>query len=286
MLSQYAVDWQVPQFSDKYFFQPPVIFFKFVGKLGQCWVKKAKKSPEKPINEGFSGYRQLFKLNRAGRLGRDVIEAAVDAGDLVGDPVGDLIQQFPVYMLDGRGDRVFGIDGADDAGPFKSSLSVLDAGRLEGRNDREVLPDRLVEACLGELFAEDGVGLPDRFQSVTGDGTGAADAQAGARERLAVYHGLRQAQGPADHADFVFIEKLDRLDQLQLHILGKASHVVMGFDTVLGLQDIRIDGALAQEADSGQFGSLFIKNFNELTADNLSLLLGFLNACQQIPSCF
>ncbi len=62
MLSQYAVDWQVPQFSDKYFFQPPVIFFKFVGKLGQCWVKKATKSPEKPINEGVSGYRQLFIL--------------------------------------------------------------------------------------------------------------------------------------------------------------------------------------------------------------------------------
>ena len=66
MLSQNAIDWQVPQISDKYFFQPPVFFFKFVGILGQCWVKTALKIPGKPINKGFPGVSQA-QLDRAGR---------------------------------------------------------------------------------------------------------------------------------------------------------------------------------------------------------------------------
>ena len=43
----------------------------------------------------FSGV-QSFKFHRRGRLGRDVVEDAVDVLDLADDAAGDLVEKLPV----------------------------------------------------------------------------------------------------------------------------------------------------------------------------------------------
>ena len=61
-----------------------------------------------------------FPLNRADGLGCKVVEDAVDAFYLVGDAVGDVVQERVGDLLDGGGHGVGGVDGADDGGelPF------------------------------------------------------------------------------------------------------------------------------------------------------------------------
>ena len=131
------------------------------------------------------------------------------------------------------------------------------------------------------VIAQDGVALAERLQAVAGDGARAADTQAGAGERLTIDHVVRQAQFLADDANLVLEEQLDGLDELELKVFGETAHVVVGLDRT-GFDDVRVDGALRQEADAVQLAGLFLEHADEFRADDLTLLLGIRHAGQLV----
>ncbi len=186
-------------------------------------------------------------------------------------------------MLDGHFHNISGVDGADDAGPVEGALAVLDAGGLEVRNNGKVLPYLALKACLGELLAEDRVGFADCLEAVTRDRAYAADSQAGAGERLSVDHIVRKAERFSDYADFVLVEELYGLYELEvLHVFGEAADVVVGLYAVFGFENVRIYGALAEEPDAGKLAGFLSENVDEDAADYLALGLRVGNACESV----
>ncbi len=113
---------------------------------------------------------KLFPLNGGAGLGGEVIEYAVDAGDLGGDASGDVLQQREGDVLDGGGHRVDGIDRAQDDGVGVGAGAVLHADRTEIGYDGEILPDLIRQPVLRKFLAQDGVRLAHGLQPVAGDG--------------------------------------------------------------------------------------------------------------------
>ena len=224
---------------------------------------------------------QLFPLNSTHGLGGQVVEDAVDALDLAGDALGDLVQHLVGDLLDGGGHGVGGVDGADDGGPALVAALVAHADRLDVGHGDEVLPDLTGQTALVELVAQDGVGLTQGLQTVTGDGTQAADTQTGAGEGLTVDHGMGQTQSLADHTDFVLEQQLDGLNQLKLQILGQTANIMVGLNSLLafcsldGLQNVGVDGTLSQEGNALQLAGLVGEDGDELLADDLALALAY-----------
>ena len=141
-----------------------------------------------------------FPLYRRGGLGAHVVEDAVDGGDFGQDAGGNFLEEGPGELLYFGGHGVAGVHGAYHDGPGVDAAAVADAGAGDGRDDGKVLPHGLVEARGGELLAEYRVALAHGLEPVAGDSAGAAHAEAGAREGLAVDHGrgslCRRACGP------------------------------------------------------------------------------------------
>ena len=88
------------------------------------------------------------------------------------------------------------------------------------------------------------------------------------------------AEGTAYSADLVLEQHLQRLHDLEVHLLRKAAHIVVGLDLggdardACRLDNVRINGALGQP--SGIFNGLgiFVEGLHEEPSDNLSLCLG------------
>ena len=99
----------------------------------------------------------LFPLDGAGGFRGEVVEDAVDAGDLSDDALGDVVEERVGDLLDGGSHRIAGVDGTDDDGPVPRALVVADTSGLVIGHDGEVLPYFALEAVLGKLLAEDGV---------------------------------------------------------------------------------------------------------------------------------
>src|SRR5260370_20858105 len=95
---------------------------------------------------------------------------------------------------------------------------------------------------------------------------------------------FRQAQGYPYLAYLVFKQHAQRLNQLQRHLFGQATHVVVRLDARCSsrrimtgtLDHIGIECSLCQENNRApllfQPGSLLLKDANKLLADDLSLL--------------
>ena len=223
-----------------------------------------------------------FVLYCCGRLRCIVIEYSVDAGYFGGDSLYQMVDQLCGQVLYGNLYNVGGVDGADDARPVKCALAVFDAGGFEVGHNSEVLPYFAFQAVLCELFAKDGIGLTNCFETVAGDCAGAAYAKAGAGERLTVYHAVRQAELFADYSDFIFIQKLDGLYQFEIQLFGKSADIVMSLDACFALKDIGINGSLAEELDAFELCSFLCEYLDEFLTDDVALLLGIGNACKQI----
>ena len=99
----------------------------------------------------------LLPLDGAGGFRGEVVEDAVDAGDLGDDALGDVVEERVGDLLDGGSHRIAGVDGTDDDGPVPRALVVADTSGLVVGHNGEVLPYFALEAVLGKLLAEDGV---------------------------------------------------------------------------------------------------------------------------------
>ena len=224
---------------------------------------------------------RLFVFDGSGSFGCEVVEHTVNALDLACYTLRNLVEQRVGDLLDRGAGGVNGIDGADDNRPVKGALAVRDSGGLEVRHDGEILPDLALKSGGSELLAEDRVGLADCLKSVARDCADAADAEAGTGERLTINHAVGQAERLADAAYLVLIEELYRLDELESDVIGKTADVVVSLET-LGLEYVGVDSTLSEEADTVELCALLIEHADELSADDLALLLGVRNAGELI----
>jgi len=73
----------------------------------------------------------------------------------------------------------------------------------------------------------DGVGRAQDLQALTGDLTDDPDRETGARERVTPDDVRRQAELLAHQSDLVLEKRPQRLDQLELEVLGETPDVVV-----------------------------------------------------------
>ena len=109
---------------------------------------------------------RLLELDRAAGLRGEVVQNAADAVDLGGDAVADLLEERPIELGHLGGHGVDRVDGADERRPLVQALVVLHAGDAEVRHGHEVLPNLALKAGVGELLAQDGVGLAQGLQAI------------------------------------------------------------------------------------------------------------------------
>ena len=126
-----------------------------------------------------------------------------------------------------------------------------------GEQHDGALPDLGVEAGGGQLGAHDRVRLAQQLEPVAGDLADDADAEARPRERLAPHDDLGQSQLAADRPHLVFEQGAQRLDELELEVLGQPADVVVALDVggagaAAGLDDVRVERALHEELGSGR----------------------------------
>ena len=109
-------------------------------------------------------------------------------------------------------------------------------------------------------LAGDRVGLAQDVEPLAGDLADDPDAEAGAGERVPADDLRRQAELLADLADLVLEQRAQRLDQLELEVVGQAADVVVGLDVrgagaAAGLDDVRVERALDEELDLCRLGA-------------------------------
>ena len=138
----------------------------------------------------------------------------------------------------------------------------------------------------GELLAGDRVGLAQDVEALAGDLADDPDAEAGAGERVPPDDLGRQAELLADQPDLVLEQRAQRLDQLELEVVGQAADVVVGLDVggagaAAGLDDVGVERALHEERDRAAASAASptisrlggLEDPDELAADDLALLL-------------
>ena len=191
-------------------------------------------------------------------------------------------------LFDGSSHSIGRIHSTDDGRPTLVAHFITDTNALDIGHSNKVLPHFACQTGVVKLFTQDGISLTQGVQSVSGNGTQAADTQTRAGERLTVNHVVRQAQSLTYHADFILKQQLNRLNQFHGHLVGQTTDIMMGLDGLSAfsrlnaLKNVRINGTLSQERDTIQLGSFFIKHLDELSTDDLALALGVSNTCQQI----
>ena len=241
-----------------------------IEKSCHCHHNKSRNNVFTPFLNGFIS----FPLYSGTGLGSEVIEHAVDVFDLCGNALGDVLEQFKRHVFDRGCHGVGRVDGADDDRIGECALAVLHADRPEIRYSGKVLPHFSLQTVLCKLLPENRVGFAYRFETVAGDGSEAAHAESGTRERLTVNHAVRQTEGMADNADFVLEEKLHGFDQLKIILLRQAAHIVVRLHAVLRFEDVGVDRSLTEEADAFELRRFFRENVDEFLADDLALGLG------------
>ena len=102
-----------------------------------------------------------------------------------------------------------------------------DAHRLHRQEHRERLADGVVESVPAKRFDEDGIRPAQDVGVLLPDLAEDAHAEARSGKGVAIDHLGRQAEIDADATHLVLEQLPERLDQLQLHVLGKTADVVV-----------------------------------------------------------
>ena len=215
-----------------------------------------------------------------GGLRRDVEHHPVDVAQLVDHARRDLLEQVVRQAGPVGGHRVVGGHRADDDDRAVGALVALHADRADVGQDAERLPQLAVQAGLADLVLQDVVGVAQEVQALLGRlAADDADRQAGAGERLAPDEALGQAELGADGADLVLEERAQRLDEVELQVVGQAADVVVRLDrrragAAAGLDDVRVERALDEVVGARELRRLLLEDADELGADRLALRLG------------
>lgn len=141
-----------------------------------------------PILSAFPGFCPLFKFNRSRRLRRTIITNPVHILHLSQYPVRYPLQHLPVHFLHTGGHCINRINRTDNHHILKASRMVLHPNRFKIRNYGKILPYLFIQSGFFEFLPQNRIRFPYSFQPVTGDRAKTADTEAGAGERLTVYH--------------------------------------------------------------------------------------------------
>ena len=165
-----------------------------------------------------------------------------------------------------------------------ASVALHSHGAHVRQQHHRALPDLVVEPGGGELLPGDGVGGPQHTQVLGRHLADDANAQPRPGEGLTGDDLLRHAQLAADGAHLVLEQLAQRLDELEVEVLGQAAHVVVALDvggalSPAGLDDVGIQGPLDQEADLAALSTDGLddpalgglEGADELPADDLAL---------------
>src|SRR5205809_3362311 len=230
---------------------------------------------DKKVSAGGDG---SLPFDRRGRLVRDVVHDSVDARDLVRDPNRDPVEHIVGYFRIRRRHPVDRVDRPDGDGLPVHAQVAVDPHGLDREQHGKVLPRERHSFVLGrdlDLMLDDRRRLSheDRFfRSHLADDP---DGQPGPWERLPFCD--PDTEGPRDRSDLVFVEVPERLDQLELHVRGKACDVVMGLDSVpqlsAALDPVRRDRPL-DEGVGVEGLCLPLEQFNEFVPDDGPFFLG------------
>ena len=146
------------------------------------------------------------------------------------------------------------------------------------------MPYGFIQTSFSKFFTEDCVSFANCFQTITSDCTKATNAETRTRERLTIYHVVRQAEFYATSANFVFEQLTQRFNQFKLQVFRETTNIVVRFNNFSSFGtafcDIRIDGALTEEVNAFNFASFFFEYTNEFFADDFAFLFGVSNAFQ------
>src|SRR5438094_1881131 len=234
----------------------------------------------------FTGCRGLLPLDRRGRLRGDVVDHAVDAADLVDDARREARQEIGRQPRPVGGHAVGGMHGPDRHHVLVRALVTHHADRLDRQEDREGLPELLVELRAANLLLDDGVGAAHDREPLPVDRPDHADGEPRARERMAADDLLGHAEHAPEAPHLVLEELAERLEELEPHPFGQAADVVMALDGGRGaahrdrLDDVGVEGPLRQEADVGDLPRLLLEHLDEGPPDDPPLLLRLLDAAQ------
>ena len=187
-------------------------------------------------------------------------------------------------MFDGCSHSVNSVNGTDDYRPFEGTSVVTNTYRFEVRNNGEVLPYGFVKTSISKFFTKDCVSFANCFQTVTSNCTKATNAKARTRERLTIYHMVRQAKFYAASANFVFEQLTQGFNQFKLQVFRETANIVVRFNNFssfgTAFSNVRINGALTKEVNAFNFASFFFEYTNEFFADDFAFLFGVSNTFQ------
>ena len=100
---------------------------------------------------------------------------------------------------------------------------------ISQQNNR-ALPDIPVQTGTAEFFPGNGIGFPQKFQTITSDGTNNPDTQARTREGLTLDYVVRQTQLGADGPYFILEKSTKRFNELKIKILRQAAYIVVALN--------------------------------------------------------
>src|SRR4051812_840407 len=187
-----------------------------------------------------------------------------------------------------RGHPVEALDGADRDGVFVGPGITHDADALHRQQHGKTLPQSLVPSGAPDLLRHDLVRQAKQFEPLPRNLADQAYGQAGPRERLPHDELAIEAEVDADAPHFVLEQIAQRLDQLEIHPLRQAPHVVMTLDhdgwtaNRRRFDHVRIERSLPEMTEPAQFVGARLEHIDERAADNLALLLRIRDTGQPI----
>ena len=148
------------------------------------------------------------------------------------------------------------------------------------------MPYFVIETFGAESGDEDVVGFLEDAYLLWCDVAKDSDAETRTWERVATEEVWRNVEGCSDAAHFIFEEEAERLDELEVHLFGKTADVVVALDFARraidggGLDDVGVDGALAEPTRIFYFHCLGVEDLDEVGADDFTFLLRLCDTCE------
>ena len=182
------------------------------------------------------------------------------------------------------GHRVVAGDRSDHDNIAVCPFITLDSDGADIRQHAERLPQIPVKARLADLVLEDRVGLAEDLEPLLRHlAADDPDREPWTRERLAPDESLGQAKLGSHGTHLVLEQRPQRLDELELQILGQSADVVVRLDrrragTATGFDHVRVERPLDEEPHVLELGRLLLEHTDELGADHLALPLGVVDA--------
>src|SRR6478672_10123029 len=171
--------------------------------------------------------RRLFPFNRARWLRRIVVDDPVDALHLIDDAGCDPAEECGVERINVRGHAIERGDRTKAANIFVGAVIAHDSDRSHGKQHRERLPDRIIEASVADLLEIDGVRLAQDVAFFLRDLSRTADRETRSREWMAAHESVGKTELTTQLPHLILEQLAQRLDELHVHALGQAADVVV-----------------------------------------------------------